>query len=80
MLCDHETLVRSNARSLQYSKLDKVENFMKKIKRYYQVYWFTNQTATWNQNYKPEFTEVLTKFGYGFAFNLLPESQLFTNK
>jgi hypothetical protein len=79
MLCDNEMTVRS-IRFLQYSKLDKVENLLKKIKRYYQVNWFTNQTASWNQNFNPEFTEILTKFGYGFAFNLLPESQLFTDK
>jgi hypothetical protein len=79
MMCDFDLIVRARP-FLEYSKLNKSENFLKKIKRYYRVQWFTNQTATWNTRFRPEFTEVLTKFGYGFAFNMLPESKLFTDK
>lgn len=65
---------------MRFDKLDKVENFMGKIKAYLRDSWFPNQTATWDENYQPEFTEILTRRGYGFAFNMLPESQLFTKE
>jgi mannose/fructose/N-acetylgalactosamine-specific phosphotransferase system component IID len=50
------------------------------IKEYFQVDWFKNQTTSWNTYYQPEFTEVLTKRGFGFAFNMLPNSKLFTDR
>jgi hypothetical protein len=50
------------------------------IKKYFQVEWFKNQTSSWNTYYQPEFIEVLTKRGFGFAFNMLPNSKLFTDR
>lgn len=75
-LCDNEFVVRLS----DYSNVKEVENFLPKIKKYYQSEWFTNQTASWNVNFKPVFTEVLTKLGYGFAFNMLPHSKMFTER
>lgn len=79
MMCNNDLVVRGRT-FLDYDNLNKSEDFIKKIKRYYQTDWFTNQTASWNNRFKPEFTEVLTKLGYGFVFNMLPEMDLFTEK
>lgn len=63
-----------------YHNLTPSENLMDKIKDYYQTKWFVNQKASWDDRFKPAFTEVLTKFGYGFAFNMMPKLELFTSK
>jgi hypothetical protein len=76
MMCNDEYVMRY----INYANASKIENFSTKIKEYYQVDWFANQTASWNGLYQPTFTEVLTKRGYGFAFNMLPDSKLFTKK
>jgi hypothetical protein len=62
------------------SRMSKPENFVKKIKMWQLDGWFANQTASWNIHYQPEFKEVITKRGFGFVFNLLPEDLLFTEK
>jgi hypothetical protein len=78
MLCNDNNLVFMPYH--KYDSLNKSLDFMPKIKKYYQTEWFTNQSAIWNNRFRPEFTEILTKFGYGFAFNMLPKSELFTDK
>lgn len=78
MMCDN-TLVTASW-LLDIETLNKSENFLQKVKKLYQTKWFSQQTASWNNHYQPEFTEVLTRRGYGFAFNLLPESKLLTEK
>jgi hypothetical protein len=76
MLCDHDLDEIG-----KYSpRMNKSEDLMKKIKKYYQPKWFVKQKASWNLRYKPVFSEVLTKFGYGFTFNMLPKSKLFTSR
>jgi hypothetical protein len=67
-------------RYLDYKTAKKIENFSRKIKKYYQDEWFMNQTASWNKDYKPIFAETLTKRGYAFTFNMLPDFQLLTEK
>jgi hypothetical protein len=76
-LCNDEMVVRGK---FEYEKANKSENFLGKIKSYYQPKWFMDQAASWNNRYKPVFTEVLTKLGYGSTFNMLPESKLFTKE
>jgi hypothetical protein len=58
----------------------KIKNFSKRLKEYYQVEWFMNQTASWNSIYKPIFTETLTKRGYAFSFNMVPDYQLLSKE
>jgi hypothetical protein len=53
---------------------------MAKIKKILQPEWFVEQSATWNGNYEVKFREVLTKRGYGFVFNMMQESDMFTEK
>jgi hypothetical protein len=65
---------------LDTKKLRKLDDFVGRIKKSTQTEWFVNQTAMWNSRYKPEFAEVLTKRGYGFSFNMLPPSKLFTDE
>jgi hypothetical protein len=76
MLCDYEFAMRG----VDYRKATEIEEFSKRIKEYYQVDWFRNQTASWNNVYQPIFTEALTKRGFGFAFNMMPDSELFTKE
>jgi hypothetical protein len=76
LLCDDEL----SRRSPDYTHASEIEEFPKRIKEYYQVEWFRNQTASWNNLYQPIFTEVLTKRGFGFAFNMLPDTKLFTKE
>lgn len=57
-----------------------IDDLVQKMRKYYQIDWFKNQTATWNTHYKPVFAEVLTRRGYGFAFNALPVEKLFTKE
>jgi hypothetical protein len=63
-----------------YSKAKKPENYLSRIKWHYQPEWFTEHAASWNTHYKPVFTESLTKRGYGFTFNILPEKKMFTEE
>jgi hypothetical protein len=79
MLCNDGFIV-GFAQLFHYETLGKPKNFMPRIKKQLQTHWFENQTASWNNRFKPEFTETLTRIGYGFAFNMLPKSQLFTDK
>jgi hypothetical protein len=76
LLCDDEYVMRY----LDYKDGAEVENFSKRVKEYYQVDWFRNQTASWNNLYQPIFTEVLTKRGFAFAFNMLPDYKLYTKE
>jgi hypothetical protein len=57
-----------------------VSDFVPAIRKYFQTEWFMSQSSSWEFHYKSEFTEVLTKRGFGFAFNMLPKSKLFTDK
>lgn len=57
-----------------------VSDLLPVFKRYYQRGWFIRQSASWNSRFDAEFTEILTKRGYGFAFNMLPKSKLFTDE
>jgi hypothetical protein len=79
MLCNEGNMV-GYPESFQYDTLPKPKNFMPRIKKQLLTDWFENHTASWNNRYKPEFEEILTRRGYGFAFNMLPKSQLFTDK
>ena len=76
MLCDTEYVVRY----VDFKGARKPEDFMSRVKELYEHEWFENQTASWNTNFKAEFTEVMTKRGFGFAFNMLPDSELFTEE
>jgi hypothetical protein len=67
-------------RFLNFTTGKKIENMSRKIKEYYQIDWFRNQTASWNTNFKPIFTETLTKRGFGFSFNSLPAPKLLTRE
>jgi hypothetical protein len=64
----------------QYRRLNKSENLLGKIKKIFQPDWFVEQSATWNGDYEVNFREVLTKRGYGFVFNMMQESNMFTEK
>jgi hypothetical protein len=78
MLCDLDwVFLRNNFKNLNDSFVSKIVPI---VKEYFQVDWFKNQTSSWNTYYQPEFTEVLTKRGFGFAFNMLPNSKLFTDR
>jgi hypothetical protein len=78
MLCDLDWVFqRNNFQNLNDSFVSKM---VSATKEYYQVDWFKNQTSSWNTYYRPEFTEVLTKRGFGFAYNMLPNSKLFTDR
>jgi hypothetical protein len=77
-LCANSIIV--NDLASKYQNVSKSENYLLKIKNSYQTEWFRSQTASWNSHYQPEFAEVLTKRGYGFAFNMLPESELYSEK
>jgi hypothetical protein len=79
-MCDAFTMMRSTYFSLASLNESLVSEFLPAIKRFYQTDWFRSQTASWNSRYRPEFSEVLTKRGYGFAFNMLAEAELFTDK
>jgi hypothetical protein len=80
-LCDNEFVTRS-AYLIEgaYAENDRVADYYNKIKVYYQPEWFMEQTATWNSKYKPVFTETLTRRAFGFTFNMLSESKLFTEE
>jgi hypothetical protein len=65
---------------VEYPIAKRPDNFLAKIKELYQPEWFVNQTASWNTNYEPIFVETLTRRGYGFTFNMLPASKLFTDE
>jgi len=43
------------------------------------IEWFKNQSASWNDNHTPTFTEILTKRGLSYNFNQLEPKKLFTN-
>jgi hypothetical protein len=63
-----------------YRHLNKSENLLGKIRKILQPEWIVEQSATWNGDYEVKFREVLTKRGYGFAFNMIQESNMFTEK
>jgi hypothetical protein len=65
---------------LDSKRLRKIDDFVGRISNSTLTEWFVDQKALWNSHYKPEFVEVLTKRGYGFAFNMLPSSKLFTDE
>jgi hypothetical protein len=80
-LCNKDFIVRQeHLVNGAYKTSNKSEDFYKKLKKYYRSDWFMNQTASWNGNFKPVFIESLTTRGYGFTFNLLNASKLYTNK
>lgn len=39
--------------------------------------WFVNQSVTWNETFRPEMIEVLSRSGFGFSFNRLRHERLF---
>jgi len=55
-------------------------DFVKDLRRNYSgIEWFRNQSASWNENQTPAFTEILTKRGLSYNFNQLEPKKLFTN-
>jgi hypothetical protein len=80
-LCDAEIVIQNEQFiETENNHINKTEHFFEKVKKYYQTQWFMNQTGAWNNNYKAVFKEVLTRRGYGFTFNMLPKSKLFTDQ
>jgi hypothetical protein len=75
MLCDLFDLLY-DVKSANRSKVDIVPM----IRKFYQRGWFVNQSASWNSHFEPAFTEVIARRGYGSTFNMLPQSELFTNQ
>jgi hypothetical protein len=73
-------VIRSEVFVQGFRTAEKPENFLQRVKEYYQTEWFQNQTASWNTHFKPIFTETLTRRGYGFTFNMLDNSKMFTDK
>jgi hypothetical protein len=57
----------------------KGKEFLPKIRKYFQSDWFMNQTAMWNENFKPTFVES-SKSGYVLTFNMLPGQEMFNQK
>lgn len=47
------------------------------IKKHSTVDWFKDQFATWNQKNAPVFSEIVTKRGVAFTFNMIPAEILF---
>jgi hypothetical protein len=78
ILCDEGFFLMN--RNLNLANLNKSENYLQKIRAYHQTKWFINQTASWNSRYQAKFTDILTRVGYGFAFNMIPNSEMFTDK
>jgi hypothetical protein len=78
MLCSNKVVVSTWQSHYRY--LNKSENFLGKIKKIFQPEWFVQQSATWNNNYEVQFREVLAKRGYGFAFNMMQDYNMFTEK
>jgi hypothetical protein len=71
MMCDNPfTYV------FDFTNTSVMENVVSKIKNFYQIDWFMNQTASWSTHYIPTFVETLTKRGFGSAFNMLPISEI----
>jgi len=55
-------------------------NFVEDLRKDYSgIDWFKNQSASWNDNQTPTFTEILTKRGLSYNFNQLEPKKLFTN-
>jgi acid-sensing ion channel, other len=79
-LCDEEFVIRGASLMKGFRTAEKPENFLQKVKMYYQPEWFQNQTGSWNTHFKPIFIETLTRRGYGFTFNMLDNSKMFTDK
>lgn len=80
VLCDRSLIIRAPD-FFHFELLNKSENYVDTIRKFYfQTGWFRSQSASWNHRYKPEFTEMLTKFGFGFSFNMMPKVELFTEK
>jgi hypothetical protein len=80
-LCNNENVVSTQKFNVKdYPRINASENYLGKIKELYQPEWFTNQSASWSGYYEPVFVETLTRRGYGFTFNMLAESKLFTDK
>lgn len=42
----------------------------------FQTDWFDDRTAKWNNKKTPEFAEIVTKFGFSHAFNMIESSLL----
>lgn len=42
--------------------------------------WFKQQKSAWNSNSQPKFVEIPTKQGFGFSFNMLKSSKMFTDR
>jgi hypothetical protein len=79
-LCDEEYVVRNDDFVKGFHTVKTPENFLQKVKKYYQREWFQNQTASWNTHFKPIFIVTLTRRGYAFTFNMLDNSKMFTDK
>jgi hypothetical protein len=79
MLCNDGYIVGA-PEYFPFSTAPKPKNFMPKIKKKFLTSWFENHIASWNDHFKPEFAEILTRSGYGFVFNMLPKKLLFTDK
>jgi hypothetical protein len=77
LLCNNEYVTRRADFDLEN---DGIEDLVNKLRNYSNFEWFANQTASWNTFYQAEFVEFLTKRGFGFTFNMLEPSKLFTDE
>ena len=65
---------------MQLNKNTGVEDHVKIMKAYSRVRWFKEQSAVWNDKYRPEFVEFLGVNGIGFTFNMLRPEKLYHEK
>jgi len=75
-MCDY----RFALDTLSASKSSGIDDHVKLLKAYATTKWFKEQSAVWNDKFRPEFVEFLGINGIGFSFNMLRPEKLYRGK
>lgn len=59
-----------------YEEFDFTKGIMFHMKNNTLKSWFETQSASWDQKFSPEFSEVFTRRGMAFSFNMVEASKL----
>lgn len=59
-----------------YDEFDFTKGIMFHMKNISLKSWFETQTASWDQKFSPEFSEIFTRRGMAFSFNMIEAPEL----
>jgi len=66
-------------KDLENPQLFQDYNILGHMYQYSKFDWFSNQSAVWNEKYRPEMVEFAGRSGFGYSFNKMNPEMMFND-